>query len=265
MMETAHIRCAGFPIRHTFYDFVNRYRILANNIPPAHKGDCKTSVEKICKTVLTNQKEYQIGHTKVFLKDFHDVFLEETREKMLEKYILLIQRNIKRWIYRRRFLQLRAAAIVVQKRWRARGYRQWYLTMKQGYLRMQASIRSRLLTAQFHHMKKQIVKVQDLAKGHLIRKMIKEKGSYLKKQKLLLLNKRDEEIVDMKNSGVADYERKATDNYEKRVNLLFKNVWFSNAHDAHNLPTKKKSQIDVIDDVFKFLQDSPDLPKSVYT
>lgn len=37
MMETIRIRRAGYPIRHTFREFVERYRFLINGCPPAHK------------------------------------------------------------------------------------------------------------------------------------------------------------------------------------------------------------------------------------
>jgi myosin-7 len=37
MMETAKIRRAGYPIRHCFQEFVERYRFLAPGTPHAHK------------------------------------------------------------------------------------------------------------------------------------------------------------------------------------------------------------------------------------
>lgn len=37
MMETIRIRRAGYPIRHTFKEFVERYRFLIPGIAPAHK------------------------------------------------------------------------------------------------------------------------------------------------------------------------------------------------------------------------------------
>lgn len=67
MMETIRIRRAGYPIRHLFYDFVDRYRVLARGIPPAHKTDCREDTLKICKAVL-GSSDYQLGKTKVFLK-----------------------------------------------------------------------------------------------------------------------------------------------------------------------------------------------------
>jgi len=37
MMETIRIRRAGYPIRHGFNEFIERYRFLIPGIPPAHK------------------------------------------------------------------------------------------------------------------------------------------------------------------------------------------------------------------------------------
>lgn len=42
MMETIRIRRAGYPIRHTFREFVERYRFLIPGISPSHKVDIKT-------------------------------------------------------------------------------------------------------------------------------------------------------------------------------------------------------------------------------
>ena len=67
MMETIRIRRAGYPIRHRFRDFVDRYRILAHGIGPSHKEDCRAASQKICNAVLQG-KDYQLGKTKVFLK-----------------------------------------------------------------------------------------------------------------------------------------------------------------------------------------------------
>lgn len=65
-METIRIRRAGYPIRHRFNDFVDRYRLLANGIQPSHKENCREASVKICKSALNG--DFQIGKTKVFLK-----------------------------------------------------------------------------------------------------------------------------------------------------------------------------------------------------
>ena len=37
MMETIRIRRAGYPIRYTFAEFVDRYRVLMPGLKPAYK------------------------------------------------------------------------------------------------------------------------------------------------------------------------------------------------------------------------------------
>ena len=67
MMETIRIRRAGYPIRHRFDDFVDRYRILISGIGPSHVEECRAASNKICTKVLGNA-DFQLGKTKVFLK-----------------------------------------------------------------------------------------------------------------------------------------------------------------------------------------------------
>ena len=67
MMETIRIRRAGYPIRHKFAEFVDRYRILVSGIGPSHVEECRSASAKIGKAVLGNA-DYQLGKTKVFLK-----------------------------------------------------------------------------------------------------------------------------------------------------------------------------------------------------
>ncbi|KAF9413222.1 hypothetical protein HW555_008502 [Spodoptera exigua] len=155
MMETIRIRRAGYPIRHSFKEFVERYRFLISGVPPAHKTDCRSATAKICATVL-GKSDYQLGHTKVFLKDAHDLFLEQERDRG--------------WVYRRRFLKMRAAAILIQRHWRGKLQRIRYNKMKVGYARLQALIRARVLAHRFRHLRGHIVALQAAARGYLVRR-----------------------------------------------------------------------------------------------
>jgi len=67
MMETIRIRRAGYPIRHSFADFVDRYRILVTGVKPSMQEECKTASDKICRAIL-GDADFQLGKTKVFLK-----------------------------------------------------------------------------------------------------------------------------------------------------------------------------------------------------
>ncbi|ETN74934.1 hypothetical protein NECAME_12604 [Necator americanus] len=77
MMETIKIRRNGYPIRHDFEPFVRRYRVLVNGIGAAHRIDARLAAEQICKQVLGANSEFQLGKTKVFLKEKHDLYLEQ--------------------------------------------------------------------------------------------------------------------------------------------------------------------------------------------
>lgn len=67
MMETIRIRRAGYPIRHTFREFVERYRFLIPGVGPVHKVDCRAATARITAAVL-GKADFQMGKTKVFLK-----------------------------------------------------------------------------------------------------------------------------------------------------------------------------------------------------
>lgn len=159
MMETIRIRRAGYPIRHGFREFVERYRFLIPGVPPSHKTDCRLATTRICAAVL-GRTDYQLGHTKVFLKDAHDLFLEQERDRVLTKKILILQRSIRGWVYRRRFLKMKAAAIIIQKYYKGHAQRQRYKKMKVGYMRLQALIRARVLSHRFRHLRGHIVGLQ---------------------------------------------------------------------------------------------------------
>ena len=175
MMETIRIRRAGYPIRHTFHEFVDRYRFLISGCPPAHKlKDCRGATSKICQAVL-GKADYQLGRTKVFLKDAQDLYLEQERDRVLTRKILVLQRCIRGWYARRRFLKMRAAAIVIQKNFRAYNGKKKYQQIKNGYLRLQAVIRSRILSHRFRHLRGHMIRLQARSRGYLVRRELARK------------------------------------------------------------------------------------------
>ncbi|KAI5737109.1 hypothetical protein M8J76_010080 [Diaphorina citri] len=174
MMETIRIRRAGYPIRHTFIEFVERYRFLIPGVNPPHRTECRLATSRICQAVL-GHSDYQLGHTKVFLKDAHDLFLEQERDRVLTRNILVLQKNIRGWVYRRRYKRLRAATMTIQKYWKGWAQRRRYQRMRVGYMRLQALIRSRLLSHRFRHLRGHIVGLQARARGYLTRRMYAQK------------------------------------------------------------------------------------------
>uniref|UniRef100_A0A8C7GIQ5 Unconventional myosin-VIIa-like n=1 Tax=Oncorhynchus kisutch TaxID=8019 RepID=A0A8C7GIQ5_ONCKI len=136
MMETIRIRKAGYPIRYTFDEFLERYRVLLKS--------------SLCDP-----------------KDFHDTMLELERMKELNEKALLIQRVLRGYKYRRQFLRQRSSALVIQKNWRGYKGRKLY---RLGFARLQAKVRARQL--QHHYQQKRVaaVRLQAQTRGYLARK-----------------------------------------------------------------------------------------------
>ncbi|XP_068620960.1 myosin-VIIa-like isoform X2 [Battus philenor] len=250
LMETAKIRQAGYPIRYTYEEFVHRYRLVVPGIPPAEKTDCKIASKKICSEVLKDQ-DYKFGHTKVFLKNHHDVILEDLRHTILLRSVIKTQANIRRFILRRKYLRMREAAITVQKLFRARGFRTRYLLMRRGYLRLQAVIKSRELRRTFLNLRKFFTKLQAHCKGYLIRRFVKEKGEVIRAKLTQLQTEKKEMLV---TSDIETVEN----TYEQKFNDLMRSIWISKEDAGMESKVQNTDEIDdkYVDDVFGFLKDT---------
>ncbi|KAK2172331.1 hypothetical protein NP493_972g00051 [Ridgeia piscesae] len=168
MMETIRIRRAGYPIRHRFDDFVDRYRILVSGVGPSHVEECRAASQKICSKVLGGA-DFQLGKTKVFLKDAQDAYLEQERDRVLTLKILTLQKAIRGWHYRRRFRKMKFSCVIIQTYWRRRMATQRYEQMKLGFMRLQALMRSRLLTHRFSNLRIRMTTLQRHCRGFLAR------------------------------------------------------------------------------------------------
>lgn len=246
MMETAKIRKAGYPIRYDYKQFIDRFRYLGKNVPPSHKTDCKASTKTICETVFVKGEDYQLGNTKLFLKDVDNEYLEEERSRVLSKYILLIQKVVKGWLCRKKYLRLKAAAIIVQKHWRARGYRSRYLLIKNGYQRLQAVIRSRALNYKFGKIRTAVRGFQAYCKGYVARR-----HSQIGKIYSAVQLKYKEEL-ELKKSGNRQYQQVAELHMQKRLAEL--NREYTLKETEREDETNKANEL--VDDVFEFLKDS---------
>ncbi|KAI4892023.1 hypothetical protein NFI96_034232 [Prochilodus magdalenae] len=175
MMETIRIRKAGYPIRHTFQEFLDRYRVLLNSsICDPKTESAKACSESICNNVF-KAEDWKIGKTKVFLKDFYDTMLELERDKALNKKALIIQKFLRGFKHRKQFLKQRSAALVIQKYWRGHKGRKHYRVVQLGFARLQATVRSRQIARQYELERKAALLLQSQIHGYLARKEWKRK------------------------------------------------------------------------------------------
>uniref|UniRef100_A0A672S5Q9 Myosin VIIA n=1 Tax=Sinocyclocheilus grahami TaxID=75366 RepID=A0A672S5Q9_SINGR len=170
MMETIRIRRAGYPIRYTFAEFVDRYRVLMPGVKPAYKQeDLRGTCQHIVVSVLQKDDDWQIGKTKIFLKDHHDMQLEIERDKAITDKVILIQKTVRGQKERTNFLRVRKAVTLIQRIWRGYISRKHY-AMCVGFLRLQALYRSRKLYLVYQASRTRITLLQAWCRGFLVRR-----------------------------------------------------------------------------------------------
>ncbi|KAJ4722846.1 Myosin [Melia azedarach] len=113
VLEAIRISCAGYPTRKMFREFLSRFRILA---PEVLNGSDSSDEVAACKRLLekVNLKGYQIGKTKVFLRAGQMAELDCRRSQVLGKSACIIQRKVRSYFARKRFILLRMSAIRIQ-------------------------------------------------------------------------------------------------------------------------------------------------------
>uniref|UniRef100_A0A8C3JX06 Myosin VIIB n=1 Tax=Calidris pygmaea TaxID=425635 RepID=A0A8C3JX06_9CHAR len=174
MMETIQIRKAGYPIRYKFEEFLERYRVLLQGGIPTLKNDARQSCISISEAVLGKDESWQVGKTKIFLKDHHDTVLELQRQTILTDKVLLIQKVMRGLKDRSQFLKQRKSAVTIQSAWRGYCCRKDFRMVMLGFGRLQALYRSRQLAKQYGATRAHIIRLQAMCRGYLMRQKIEE-------------------------------------------------------------------------------------------
>ncbi|XP_039768858.1 unconventional myosin-Va isoform X9 [Ornithorhynchus anatinus] len=118
VLETIRISAAGFPSRWTYQEFFSRYRVLMKqkDVLSDRKQTCKNVLEKL----ILDKDKYQFGKTKIFFRAGQVAYLEKLRADKLRAACIRIQKTIRGWLMRKKYLRMRKAAITIQRY--VRGY-----------------------------------------------------------------------------------------------------------------------------------------------
>ncbi|XP_069384875.1 unconventional myosin-Va isoform X2 [Paralichthys olivaceus] len=113
VLETIRISAAGFPSRWTYQEFFSRYRVLMKqkDVLPDKKLTCRNVLEKL----VQDQDKYQFGKTKIFFRAGQVAYLEKLRADKLRVACIRIQKTIRCWLARKKYLRQRSAAITIQR------------------------------------------------------------------------------------------------------------------------------------------------------
>ncbi|XP_067275742.1 unconventional myosin-Va [Pseudorasbora parva] len=113
VLETIRISAAGFPSRWTYQEFFSRYRVLMKqkDVLTDRKMTCRNVLEKL----VEDQDKYQFGKTKIFFRAGQVAYLEKLRADKLRAACIRIQKTIRCWLARKKYLRMKHAATTIQR------------------------------------------------------------------------------------------------------------------------------------------------------
>ncbi|XP_026565671.1 unconventional myosin-IXa isoform X4 [Pseudonaja textilis] len=114
MLETVRIRQSGYSCKYSFQDFVDHFHVLL----PRGTVPSKQNIEGFFKKTKTNSDSFQVGRTMVFMKEQGRQLLQGLLHEEVLRRIVLLQSWFRTMLYRRHFLSMRQAAVIIQRCWR---------------------------------------------------------------------------------------------------------------------------------------------------
>lgn len=182
VLETIRISCAGFPTRWTYEEFADRYHILvpSDDWILVMCGGTHDDVMKLCKQILLTAVEspekYQLGNTKIFFKAGMLAHFENLRSLRLHAAAVMIQKNLRKVFYRKRYVAIRESLIKLQALFRGHIGRSAIQRAKELALaiRLQTAARALSVRRQVTQAQASIVFIQRALRGRMARKQMAE-------------------------------------------------------------------------------------------
>nr|XP_034195851.1 unconventional myosin-IXAa-like isoform X1 [Osmia lignaria]XP_034195852.1 unconventional myosin-IXAa-like isoform X1 [Osmia lignaria]XP_034195853.1 unconventional myosin-IXAa-like isoform X1 [Osmia lignaria] len=187
MLETVRIRQAGFNVRLTYEEFIQLYRMLL----PKGLLSSQSDVRDFLLTLNLNRDNYQLGTTKVFLRESEKIKLDIELHQQIITSITTIQKWFRACLERRKFLRLRNAVVQIQSFWRmviAQRFAHSLRSRIEAATHIQSAWRAYKQQSWFKKLKSCVITFQAHVRGNNARKAFAE----LKKQKKLLVGKIEE-------------------------------------------------------------------------
>ncbi|XP_056244142.1 unconventional myosin-Va-like [Seriola aureovittata] len=170
VLETIRISAAGFPSRWTYQEFFSRYRVLMKqkDILSDRKQTCKNLLEKL----IQDQDKYQFGKNKIFFRAGQVAYLEKLRSDKLRMACVRIQKTIRCWLARKKYLRMKESAITIQRHVRghqARCYVQ-FLRRTRAAVVIQRNVRMWANRRCYQQQRSAAITIQCLLRAYMARK-----------------------------------------------------------------------------------------------
>ncbi|XP_060520743.1 unconventional myosin-Va isoform X2 [Cylas formicarius] len=170
VLETVRISAAGFPSRWSYLEFFYRYRVLIK-----FKDIDRSKMAKTCEIILTqyikNSDMYQFGKTKIFFRAGQVAYLEKLRAERLRTCCVIMQKTVRAFLCRRKYLKIRKSALLCQKY--ARGLlarrKANQIRRQRAALTIQRYTRGWLQKRKYDSLRRCVLVIQAHARGYLAR------------------------------------------------------------------------------------------------
>ncbi|XP_023806410.1 unconventional myosin-X [Oryzias latipes] len=159
MLETVKIRKAGFPVRRTFKDFYCRYKILLES--KSGSDDEKQRCSEILILLDKDKKEWKLGKTKVFLKEALEQRLEKEREEVRRRAGMVIRAHILSYVARKQYKRVLSSVVTIQKNYRAHFWRRMFLRLRLATVILQKHRRGQLARSLCCQLKEEKQKLEE--------------------------------------------------------------------------------------------------------
>ncbi|TKS73568.1 Unconventional myosin-Vc [Collichthys lucidus] len=202
VLETIRISAQSYPSRWTYIEFYSRYSILMSH-QEADRSDKKQTCKNVLQRLIQDPNQYKFGRTKIFFRAGQVAYLEKLRLDRLRGACVTIQKHVRGWSQRRKYLRMRQAAIilqeyirgkrtirktvsaatlkqgwasvVIQRHWRGYRMRQIYLVVRVASITIQAFTRGWMARKRYKKMMEE-QKALILQKVQQLRKKIEEQN-----------------------------------------------------------------------------------------
>ena len=171
VLETVRISAAGFPSRWTYHDFHVRYRVLCHS-KDIQRNNYRGTCEKIVVKLVSDEDKYKLGKTKIFFRAGQVAYMERLRSEKLRYCGIMIQKNVKMWLYRKRYQRIYNATKTIQRF--ARGFvarRQVHHKRRtKAAIILQKNVRGWVKRKQYQELRERTIRLQTQIRGCLARR-----------------------------------------------------------------------------------------------
>uniref|UniRef100_A0A8B9JKV1 Myosin IXb n=1 Tax=Astyanax mexicanus TaxID=7994 RepID=A0A8B9JKV1_ASTMX len=154
MLETVRIKRSGYGAKYTFKEFTDEFRVLL----PKKASTPQKEIPNLLRRTGIDDSSFQIGKTKVFLKEVDRQKLQETLHREVMRRILILQRWFRACLTRKHYLMKRKAIVTLQRSWR--GYNA--STRYRAAAVIQMAWRQSHHRAEYLHQRQSLLKMQQL-------------------------------------------------------------------------------------------------------